>query len=222
MRILLIEDDKPLAEGLQHGLCRAGHSVDVVHDGEAGLNAVKDEIWDVVVLDLGLPIKDGWQVLRELRGCSVTLPVIILTARDAVSDRIRGLDIGADDYLQKPFDLNELLARIRAVTRRSGKLQHGQTMLGALKLDEDTRRFSLGAEPLELSPREFGLLELLLRCRGRVLSKSQIQEQLCDWSEALSDTAIEVCIHRLRKRLEGSGLQLRTVRGFGYLLSAHV
>ena len=218
MRILVVEDDQPLAEGLRHGLRRGGHVVDLVHDGVAAMKSLAVAEWDLVLLDLGLPRADGLTVLRDLRSRSLRPPVIVLTARDEVSQRIAGLDAGADDYLVKPFEMDELLARIRAVSRRAGTFGDRTLSLGSLQLDAVARRFSLDGRPLELTPREFGLLEILLQRQGRVVSKAQLQNQLCDWREELSDTAIEVCVHRLRKRLEESDIELRTLRGFGYLL----
>lgn len=220
MRILVVEDDRQIAEALQHGLSRAGHVVDVVHDGVAAERAALAAPWDLVVLDLGLPLQDGLTVIRKLRARSFAAPVIVLTARDELDDRVRGLDSGADDYLVKPFELEELLARIRAVSRRAVGVASKDIALGSLRLDTAGRQFYLGLKPLELAPREFGVLELLLLRRGRVVSKAQIQEHLCDWSGDLSESAIEIYVHRVRKKLEGAGLQLRTVRGFGYLLKA--
>lgn len=218
MRILVVEDDPPLADGLRHGLRRGGHSVDVVHDGGTAIRYLEGARWDLVLLDLGLPVADGYAVLQFLRDHAARPPVIILSARDRLSDRVRGLDAGADDYMIKPFEMDELLARIRAVARRCDGVSPDKTGLGLLSLDVAARRFALDGVPLNLPPREFGLLELLLRRQGQVVSKAQIQSQLSDWDSDLSDTAIEVSVHRLRKRLEGSGLQLRTLRGFGYLL----
>lgn len=218
MRILLIEDDLPLAEGVRQGLRRHGHAVDTVHDVAGALQLLGGDDWELVLLDLGLPGGDGLSLLRNLRERASRMPVIVLTARDGLDDRVRGLDAGADDYLVKPFEMNELLARIRAVSRRSGELSTVRQSLGPLQLDAASRRFSLNDTELMLPPREFGLLELLLQRQGRVVSKNQIQKQLAGWSEELSDTAIEISIHRLRKRLDGTALRLRTLRGFGYLL----
>ncbi|TXI90665.1 MAG: response regulator transcription factor [Cupriavidus sp.] len=222
MRILAVEDDPPLADGLKHGLRRGGHAVDVVHDGGTAIRYLEGASWDLVLLDLGLPVADGYAVLQSLRERKPRPPVIVLTARDGLSDRVRGLDAGADDYMVKPFEMDELLARIRAVARRNGVVQADRQELGPLSLDAGARRFYINEVPLSLPPREFGLLELLLRRRGQVVSKAQIQSQLSDWDSDLSDTAIEVSVHRLRKRLEGCGLQLRTLRGFGYLLDQEI
>ena len=220
MRILVVEDDLPLAEGLGHGLRRSGHVADVVHDGIAAMKMLAAGSWDLVLLDLGLPKADGMSVLRDVRSRSAQPPIIILTARDGLGERVRGLDAGADDYLVKPFEMDELLARIRAVSRRTGSTGASVVVLRSLKLDVAGRRFTLHGRPLELTPREFGVLEILLLRQRRVVSKAQLQDQLCNWSEGLSETAIEICIHRLRKRLEDADVELRTLRGFGYLLDA--
>ncbi|MGH8455839.1 MAG: response regulator transcription factor [Stenotrophobium sp.] len=218
MRILVVEDDRPIALALQHGLRKAGHAVDLVHDGLAAEQAALGGDWELILMDLGLPGQDGYSVLTKLRARSAQVPVILLTARDELGQRVRGLDLGADDYITKPFEMDELLARIRAVTRRSTAATGGDISLGRLRLDPVERRFYMDGEALEFTPREFGVLELLLLRRGRVVSKAQILEHLCDWNDELSESAIELYIHRIRRKLEISGLQLQTVRGFGYLL----
>jgi two-component system OmpR family response regulator len=221
MRILLVEDDQPLAEGLRHALRREGYSVDVAADGLVAREALRQDVpYEVIILDLGLPRLDGLSLLREWRARQIIVPVIILTARDEAADRIQGLDSGADDYVTKPFDVNELLARIRAVTRRSGGGAVNELLLGDLRMDRTARRVFTGSEEMGLSPREYNLLELLLSRAGKVVSKPQIQEHLSDWDTDLSDAAIDLYMHRLRKRLEGSGVQLRTIRGFGVMLQA--
>ncbi|HEX5360153.1 MAG TPA: response regulator transcription factor [Fluviicoccus sp.] len=222
MRILLVEDDLPIAEGLRHALRREGYSVDVAHDGLVAREALRQEAapYEAIILDLGLPRLDGLTLLREWRGRGVTTPVIILTARDESGDRIQGLDSGADDYVAKPFDVNELLARLRAVTRRSAGGAVNELTLGGLRMDRTARRVYAGDEEMGLSPREYNLLELLLTRAGKVVSKPQIQEHLSDWDTDLSDSAIDLYMHRLRKRLEGTGVQLRTIRGFGVMLQA--
>jgi len=220
VRILVIEDDLPLAEGLKHGLRRGGHIADVVHDGVAAMQMLAAASWELVLLDLGLPKADGVTVLKDLRSRGSKPPVIVLTARDGLNERIRGLDAGADDYLVKPFEMDELLARIRAVGRRVGASTGSTLSLGSLQLDAVGRRFTLNNKPVDLTPREFGMLEVLLQRHGRVVSKAQLQEQLCDWSEDLSEAAIEVGVHRLRKKLEDSDVQLKTLRGFGYMLDS--
>ncbi len=222
MRILLVEDDQPIAEGLRHALRREGYSVDVAADGLVAREAMRQDAvpYEVIILDLGLPRLDGLSLLREWRARRIATPVIILTARDEAVDRIQGLDSGADDYVTKPFDVNELLARIRAVARRSLGGAVNELALGRLRMDRTARRVFAGDEEMGLSPREYNLLELLLTRAGKVVSQPQIQEHLSDWDSDLSDSAIDLYMHRLRKRLEGTGAQLRTIRGFGVMLQA--
>ena len=214
MRILLAEDDPLLGDGIRAGLGLEGDTVDWVTDGVAADQALATDEFDLLVLDLGLPRRDGMEVLRGLRKRGDVTPVLILTARDKVADRVAGLDAGADDYLSKPFDLDELLARVRALTRRhTGRaqplLEHGQ-----LRLDPATHQVSLGGEPVELAPREYALLRLLLEQRGKVLSRTRLVEALYGWDGELESNAIEVHVHHLRRKL-GNEL-IRTVRGIGY------
>lgn len=214
MRILLAEDDPLLGDGIRAGLGLEGDTVDWVTDGSAADQALATDEFDLLVLDLGLPRRDGMEVLRGLRKRGDMTPVLILTARDKVADRVAGLDAGADDYLSKPFDLDELLARVRALTRRhTGRaqplLEHGQ-----LRLDPATHQVSLGGEPVELAPREYALLRLLLEQRGKVLSRTRLVEALYGWDGELESNAIEVHVHHLRRKL-GNEL-IRTVRGIGY------
>ncbi|QRY79618.1 response regulator [Pseudomonas sp. PDNC002] len=214
MRILLAEDDQLLGDGIRAGLGLEGDTVDWVNDGVAAEQALETDEFDLLVLDLGLPRKDGLEVLRSLRRRGDLTPVLILTARDKVADRVAGLDAGADDYLTKPFDLDELLARVRALTRRhTGRaaplLQHGE-----LVLDPATHQVSLSGAPVELAPREYALLRLLLEQRGKVLSRARLVEALYGWDGDLESNAIEVHIHHLRRKL-GNSL-IRTVRGIGY------
>ncbi|WP_447745821.1 response regulator [Pseudomonas nicosulfuronedens] len=214
MRILLAEDDQLLGDGIRAGLGLEGDTVDWVNDGVAAEHALATDEFDLLVLDLGLPRKDGLEVLRGLRRRGNLTPVLILTARDKVADRVAGLDAGADDYLTKPFDLDELLARVRALTRRhTGRaaplLQHGE-----LALDPATHQVSLAGSPVDLAPREYALLRLLLEQRGKVLSRTRLVEALYGWDGDLESNAIEVHIHHLRRKL-GNGL-IRTVRGIGY------
>jgi len=218
MRILVVEDDSILADGLLHSMGAAGYIPDVVTTGEDADNALKEEVHDLVILDLGLPRMDGFQVLERLRKRKSRIPVLILTARDALEDRVTGLDLGADDYLSKPFDLPELEARIRALLRRSYSKNSNELCLGALRFDIKARRVMLGDDPVEVSAREMGVLEILLRRAGGVVSKEQISESLCNWNEDVSDNAIEVYVHRLRKKLEDSDIVIRTIRGLGYLM----
>lgn len=217
MRILLVEDDKVLADALSRTLAQAAHAVDVVGTGEHADHALGLGIYDLAILDIGLPGLSGLEVLQRLRARKSTLPVLMLTALDSVQDRVRGLDLGADDYLAKPFDLPELEARVRALLRRS----HNATPdleLGLLRLDTVARRVFFDKRPLELSPRELAVLELLLMRAGRVVSKEQMVNHLYGWGDEVGDNAIEVNVYRLRKKLEPLGCEIRTVRGMGYLM----
>jgi DNA-binding response OmpR family regulator len=218
MRLLLVEDDALLGDGLKAGLEQAGYTVDWVRDGMAASLAPASADFDAVVLDLGLPRQDGLKTLRGWRqgGAGAALPVLILTARDTVQDRVAGLDAGADDYLVKPFDLNELLARLRANSRR--RAGRGAPVLrhGALTLDPAARQAALDGRPVTLSAREYAILEALLTHAGRVLSRERLEECLYGWDEGVESNAVEVFVHHLRRKL-GAGL-IRTVRGAGYLI----
>jgi len=218
MRILVAEDDAVLAEAVQRSLRQSGHAVDWAQNGAEADCALAAERFDLLILDLGLPKKSGIDVLKRLRAGDSHLPVLILTARDGVTDRVRGLDAGADDYLAKPFDLAELEARVRALTRRG--MAGGPTLLrhGALDYDQVGRVARLNGEALELSGRELNLLEILLQRAGRMVSKDQLVSHLCEWGEEVSPNAIEVYVHRLRKKLEPGGVRIVTVRGLGYSL----
>ena len=218
MRILIVEDDAILADGLLHSIKAAGYIPDLVTTGEDADDALKEEVHDLVILDLGLPRMDGFQVLERLRKRKSRIPVLILTARGALEDRVTGLDLGADDYLSKPFDLAELEARIRALLRRAYSKNSNELCLGALRFDIRARRVMLGDKPVEVSAREMSVLETLLRRAGSVVSKEQISESLCNWNEDVSDNAIEVYVHRLRKKLGNSDIVIRTIRGLGYLM----
>lgn len=216
MRILIAEDDAIMADGLTRSLRQAGYVVDRVGTGPEADSAVTRGEFDLLILDLGLPKMGGLEVLRRLRARQSRLPVLILTALDGVNDRVRGLDLGADDYLAKPFALSEFEARVRALTRRgaagvSGVLRHGE-----LSYDQVGKVTEIGGKPLELSARETGLLEILLQRAGRIVSKEQLVERLCEWGEEVSTNAIEVYVHRLRKKLEAGGVRIVTVRGLGY------
>jgi two-component system, OmpR family, response regulator len=222
MRILIAEDDPTLADGLMRSLKQSGYAVDHAANGEQANTMLQDAVYDLAILDLGLPKLDGTEVLRRLRQRGGRTPVLVLTARDAVEDRVRGLDLGADDYLTKPFNLVELEARMRALIRR-GQLGTNATLAcGRLILDTSGQRAWCDDKAMDLSAREFGVLEVLLLRQGKVVSKEQIMEALCNWDEDLGDNAIEVYIHRLRKKLETSGTRIRTIRGLGYLLENHV
>lgn len=216
MRLLLVEDDPMVADAVRSGLRQAGYTVDAVRDGQSAEHAVRTEPYALVLLDLGLPRKDGLAVLRSLRGAGVRVPVLILTARDAVEDRVAGLDAGADDYLVKPFSLDELVARVRAVLRRHGGRAESLMSHGALSLNPATRQAALRGEDVALSGREFELLELLLERPGTVLSRAQIEERLYGWGEEVGSNSVEVHIHNLRRKL-GSAI-IRNLRGVGYTI----
>jgi two-component system OmpR family response regulator len=192
--------------------------VDCVSSGDQADHVLLSQKYDLIVLDLGLPKLDGFEVLRRLRHRGSKAPVLILTARDTLDDRVKGLDLGADDYLTKPFDLPELEARVRALIRRGQSGGGSELVHGALKLDTAGRRATLNDVPLELSARELGVLEVLMLRSGRVVNKEQLAEQLYGWDEEVGVNAIEVYVHRLRKKLEPAGVTIRTIRGLGYLL----
>jgi two-component system OmpR family response regulator len=218
MRILLVEDDAVLSTALTRALVQAAYAVDLAEGGESARDAVRNDVYDLVVLDIGLPKVDGFEVLREMRARGSRVPVLVLTARDALEDRVKGLDLGADDYLAKPFDLPEFEARVRALIRRghysaSASLRHGE-----LRLDTAGRRLYSGEQPIDLSVRELAVIELLMLREGRVVTKEQMVDHLYGWNEEVSSNAIEVYVHRLRKKLEPVGANIRTVRGMGYLL----
>ena len=216
MRILLVEDDPELGDGLTVGLRQSGFAVDWVQDGQAADLALHSEDFDFVVLDLGLPRLSGMDVLRRARSRGSSMPILILTARDATGDKVSGLDAGADDYLVKPIDLDELTARIRALTRRSAGRAAPLITHGELTLDPAAHAVTLAGEAVELSSREFTLLQMLLENAGRVLTRSHIEQSLYGWRDEPDSNALEVHIHHLRKKL-GSDL-IRTLRGVGYTI----
>jgi two-component system OmpR family response regulator len=218
MKLLLAEDDAMLADALQTQLGSAGFEVEHAPNGAVADYLLHKHVFDIAVLDIGLPMLDGLAVLQHARQTQPSLPVVLLTARDALEDRVAGLQAGADDYVTKPFDFPELLARLQALLRRS-QPANTPTLAGALTLDKATRRALLGGEPLELSGREWTLLELLVQQRDQVVTKEQIHQAWSDDSgESAGGNSIEVYIHRLRRKLEGARLGIRTVRGLGYLL----
>src|ERR1051325_7373098 len=222
VRLLIVEDDAPLATGLRRILEAEGHAVDVTSRGEQAVLAAAQERFDLVILDIGLPQMDGFEVLRRLRGGSPEkngpMPVLVLTARDAVDDRVRGLDLGADDYMVKPFAMPELTARVRALLRRSQAHGGPRIVHGPLTLDTVARRAFLRNDPLELAAREWAVLEVLLAKVEKIVSKEAIIQAVAGWGEDLSPNAIEVYVSRLRSKLEPAGIKIRTVRGFGYML----
>jgi two-component system OmpR family response regulator/two-component system response regulator QseB len=216
LRVLLAEDDALLGDGLRAGLVQAGFDVDWVRDGESALQAAADGEHGAVVLDIGLPRRSGFDVLARLRGRGSVVPVLLLTARDAVEDRVRGLDGGADDYVVKPVDLNELAARLRALVRRAGGAASPVLVAGEVELDPAARTVRFHGEPVELQPREFDLLQEFMLNRGRVLTRTQLEGRLYAWGEEIGSNAVEVHVHHLRRKL-APGV-VRTVRGVGYLM----
>ena len=216
MRILLAEDDSILGDGLREGLRQNGFQVDWVRDGLAAERELASGVYAAGVLDLGLPVKDGLEVLQDLRERKVTTPVLVLTARDAVPDRVRGLDMGADDYVIKPVDLHEICARLRALVRRSHGQMQEQLTCERVLLDPSARQVSLDGEPVALSTREFDLLHALMRNAGRVLSREQLEQQLYSWGHEVESNTIEVHIHHLRRKLYPDAIQ--TMRGVGYTM----
>ncbi len=218
MRLLIVEDDPLIADGLIRAMRASGHAVDHTDSGVEADQALRQYPYDLVILDLGLPRMDGLDVLRRLRANRSGVPVLVLTARDSLDDRVAGLDAGADDYLAKPFDLPELEARVRALLRRQQPSLTGRMQLGELVIDVNGRSAYHGSRRIELSSREFGVLEVLARRAGRVVGKDQMLDALTGWDEEVGTNAIEVYVHRLRKKIEPAGVNIRTVRGLGYLL----
>lgn len=218
MRILLVEDDPSLSLGVRRALEREGWRVDTLFDGRSAREAGLGGEHDLAVLDLGLPGCDGLDVLRHWRGRGVAMPVLLLTARDALADRVEGLDAGADDYLVKPFDVPELLARLRALKRRSVGQTSEVLQLGALELDVVGRELRHAGQRVPLSPRELALTELLMRKSGRVVTKESIVSRLSSWEADFSENSVEVYVHRLRKRFGELGVVIKTIRGFGYVM----
>ena len=217
MRLLLAEDDLMIGAGVQRGLKQEGFAVDWVQDGRAAEHALAERVHDLLVLDLGLPRKEGLDVLRAMRARGDARPVLIVTARDAVDDRVAGLDAGADDYVVKPFELAELAARIRALLRRSAGRAHPVIAYGDIELDPVTRETRVRGDPVGLSPREFALLEALLARPGAILSRAQLEEKLYGWNEEVESNAVEVHIHALRRKLGADAI--RNVRGVGWMIA---
>ena len=216
MRVLLIEDDILIGNGLKMGLPAMGFAVDWFKDGPLGMKALASAEYDAVILDLGLPGMDGLDILKSCRAAGRDVPVLVLTARDAISQRVEGLNLGADDYLGKPFDLDELAARLRALVRRRHGVSSPQLTHGSVSFDPLTRSVSLNGQPVTLGQKEVMLVELLLLNRQSVLSKSAIEEKLYPWGEEVSSNSVEVLVHRIRRKL-GSGF-IKTVHSVGYTL----
>jgi two-component system, OmpR family, response regulator QseB len=217
MRILLVEDDPLLGDALQVGLREQGFAVEWIRDGAAGEAALASDEFTAIVLDLGLPRMSGLELLQRVRNRGDHTPVIILTAREAVDDRVRGLDLGADDYVVKPVALKELAARLRAVARRAQGIGSGSIVVGSLSLDLASRAVTFEGNPVELQPREFALLQELALRAGRVVTRTQLETQLYEWDRSLDSNAIEVHVHHLRRKLAPTLIQ--TVRGVGYMIS---
>ena len=216
MRVLLVEDDAMIAQGLQTALRQSGFAVDWMRDGKSAAGALQGSVFDVVLLDLGLPHQDGIEVLRDLRKRGDATPVIILTARDEIQHRIAGLNAGADDYIVKPFDLDEVTARMRSVLRRAAGRGDPSIRHGELRLDPVARTVERGAVPVNVSAHEFAVLEALLQRPGAVLSRAQLEEKIFGFDDSIASNAVEVYVHGLRKKL-GANL-IQNVRGLGYLV----
>ena len=217
MRVLLVEDDSMIGEVVAEALKDASYAVDWVRDGQAALNTLADQVYGVVLLDLGLPKKDGLEVLHSIRAKDNPVPVLVITARDTLDDRIRGLDGGADDYILKPFEMTELLARMRAVVRRKGGVASPVLSNGRLSLDPATREVSLDGQQWRLSGREFSLLHALMVRPGAILSRTDLEDRLYGWNEEVESNAVEFLIHSLRKKLGSDAI--KNVRGVGWMVS---
>lgn len=216
MRLLLVEDDRLLGDGIQAGLKQDGYVVDWLLNGDEIESTLQNVSYDLMILDLGLPGRDGIEILQAIRDMEISLPVMILTARDTVSDRVQGLDFGADDYMTKPFDLEELSARVRALIRRS---QGRATMIletGSLTLNPATHEVHYKGELIDLPPKEFSVLQVLLENMGKVISKSELEDKIYGWKQDVGSNTMEVHVHHLRKKLNND--LIRTVRGVGYIL----
>ncbi|MFM7660166.1 MAG: response regulator transcription factor [Betaproteobacteria bacterium] len=220
MRVLLVEDDPLLADALRIALSQSAHQVDVVGDGELADQALRDASYDLTVLDIGLPKMNGRDVLRRLRQSNANTPVLVLSALERIEDRVDLLNLGADDFLQKPFHLSELDARVKALLRRAHRHAKNELEFGRIKLDIDARRCFVDQSAMDLTAREFAVVELLLLRAGRVVTRSQILDLLYGWEDNQGTNTVEVLIYRLRKKLDFSGWNLKTIRGMGYLLEA--
>lgn len=218
MRILVVEDDEMLADAICRTLTQSAHLVDLARDGESALHSLSSTSYDLMILDVGLPIIDGLEVLKRLRQKKIELPVLMLSVRDGLNDRVTGLDLGADDYLSKPFHLYELEARVRALIRRAYAPSGLEIQHGKLRIDLAGRRVYCENRPIEFTSKEFSLIELLFMRIGRVVTKQQVIDHLYGWEEGLESNAVDVLMHRLRKKLEHTGCNIQTIRGMGYLV----
>lgn len=218
MRVLLAEDDEILLDGISKALSQWGFAVEKVSSGSEADLALQDKNFDLAILDLGLPHLDGLDVLRNARSRGNKLPILLLTARIGLGDRVQGLNLGADDYMPKPFDLPELEARVKALIRRSKYSADNEIIFGSLNFDVVGRRISVNGEALEFSSRELAVMECLMSRPGRLVSKEQMLEQICTWDKDVTPNAIEVYVHRARKRIEPHGVSIKAMRGLGYLL----
>jgi two-component system, OmpR family, response regulator len=216
MRVLLVEDDRMIGAAVAEALKDAAYAVDWVRNGDLAFEAMRGETYDIALIDLGLPVMDGLELLKKIRAGSGRLPVIVITARDGVNDRIQGLDLGADDYLVKPFEIGELLARMRAVLRREGSGSQPLLTNGRLELDPATREARFLGEGAILSAREFALLQALLTRPGTILSRSELEGHIYGWSEEVESNAVEFLIHAVRKKL--GTMAIRNVRGVGWMV----
>ena len=216
MRLLIVEDDELLGDAVKAGLTQFGYVVDWLKDGEIARTVVKTEPFDLIILDLGLPRFSGMSLLQTIRRSNNKTPIIILTAKESVDDRIKGLDAGADDYITKPFDLNELGARVRALTRRAQGRAEAVLQYGPITIDIAAHTVTLNRQPINLARREFALLQKLLESKGQVLSREKLMQSIYSWDEEVDSNALEVHIHNLRKKLNANFI--RTIRGIGYLV----
>jgi DNA-binding response OmpR family regulator len=220
MRILIVEDDKWMAGALKRGLEQAGFTADHVRSGEEAEACVRREAFDLAIVDLGLPGIDGLELIRRWRRAGDARPILILTARDSLSDRVDGLELGGDDFITKPFELPELIARVRALIRRSKAWTSSQLTFGALEMDLGRHSARLGSQQLDLRRREWAILECLLLNSPRMVTKDSLLQTLAGWSDEITTNAVEVYVSRLRAKLQSSGIEIRTIRGMGYRLDA--